>query len=122
MSHVVVVRNRHGRRVADDFAKIPAEFQPVGIVAIVIVNLVAGEEQQVGLDAFQVLDDVRPRNVAAVAGVDGIPVKAATTISACPGFRRIRPSYTADSPCRTRYGTSCVMSQGSTRNGASIPG
>ncbi len=72
MPNVVVVRNRHRRRIADHVAEVAAEFKPIGIVPVVVVDLIAGEEQQVGFDALKILHDIGPRDVAPVAGVDRI--------------------------------------------------
>ena len=72
MADVVVVGDGDRGRVADDLAEVAAELQPVGVVPVVVVDLVAGEEQQVGLDPLEVLDDVGLGDVAAVARIDRV--------------------------------------------------
>ena len=71
----MIVGQTNGRTVFNDLAKITAELQPGGVVLKVVVDLVTGEKQHIGIDPFNVIDDVLPRDVAAVRGIDGIARK-----------------------------------------------
>ena len=73
VTDVVIVGNRDRGRVADDFAEVPAELEPVGQMPVVVVDLIAGEEQQVGIQLLDVLDDVVFRNVSAMRRIDRVP-------------------------------------------------
>ena len=46
------------RTVFDDVTKVASKFQPSRVVSIVVVNLVAREEQHVGVDLFNIVDQV----------------------------------------------------------------
>ena len=41
-------------------------------MTMVVVHLIAGEEQQIGIDPLDILDDVVPRDIAAVLRVDRV--------------------------------------------------
>ena len=58
LADVVVVRDCDGRYVADDFAEIPAELEPVGVMPRVVIDLVSGEKEKIGLKLLDVLDNI----------------------------------------------------------------
>ena len=99
MADVVVVGDRDRGPVADDVAELEAELDPAGGVLGMAVGLVAGEEQQVGVLALEVLDDLGPH---ARVRLELHDMFATTITSLSIGSRRISPSNIARSPCRTR--------------------
>ena len=76
LAHVVVVGNGDRRAVPDDRAEVAAELEPRRVVAGVVVDLVPGEEQQIGVEGLDVVEDVLARDVPAVRGVDRVPGEA----------------------------------------------
>ena len=76
LSDIVIVGDGDGGRVADDVAEVASEPCPGLEVAAVVVDLIAREEQQIGLERLEILDDVILRQVASVLGADGIARKS----------------------------------------------
>ena len=68
LSHVVIVWNGNHRASSEEFTKLQAEFKPAGGVLGMMVGLVAGEEQKIGILELDVFDDARSRTASA-AGV-----------------------------------------------------
>ncbi|OQB36007.1 MAG: hypothetical protein BWY09_02080 [Candidatus Hydrogenedentes bacterium ADurb.Bin179] len=77
VAHVVVVRDGDDRPVAENRVELTAELEPVAQVMFMVIDLVAGEEQQVRVRLLDVFDDVRARDVTAVLLVDGITTEHA---------------------------------------------
>ena len=65
LSNVVVVGDGDHRSVAEDVSELDAPFEPAEGVLGVVVRLVSGKEQQVGVLAFEVVDDAGSRTGAA---------------------------------------------------------
>ncbi len=94
LANIVIVRQTYRGAIFDDVAKIPAELEPGGIVAVVVVDLISRKEEYIRIDSIDVVDDdpgARCRRHG--PGWMELPVKAATTISSLSiGFLRIVPS------------------------------
>ena len=76
LTGVVVVRQAEGGAVFDDLAEVATEFEPGGVVLVVIVNLVSREEEDVDVSLLHVFDDVFAGDVTSVCGLDGISGEA----------------------------------------------
>ncbi|MBA7716406.1 hypothetical protein ES703_125479 [subsurface metagenome] len=76
LTHVVIVRNRYRRYVANRIPKIPPELQPRRIMPVMVVHLVPGEKQKVGLYLLDVLNYVRLWYISAVRRVNRIARKS----------------------------------------------
>ena len=57
LADVMVVGDGDGRTIAQDLAKLATEGEPSGGVVLVIVTLITGEEQQVGILGAEVIND-----------------------------------------------------------------
>ena len=55
---VMVIGQTNGRTVFDDVTKVASKFQPSRVMSIVVVNLIAREEQHVGVDLLNIVDQV----------------------------------------------------------------
>ena len=54
----MVIRDRNGRPVPDDLAKLPAKQQPGCRVLIMVVALITRKKQNVGINGLDVLNDI----------------------------------------------------------------
>ena len=64
LPHVMVIGQTDSRAVFDNVTKVTSKLQPRRVVSIVVVNLVAGKEQHVGVDFFDIVDQVLAGDVA----------------------------------------------------------
>ena len=75
LPHIVVVGNRHRRPVPGQRAKVATEFEPVGEVVVVVIDLIAGKKEQIGIDLFHVFHQICSRNIAPSIGIDRVARK-----------------------------------------------
>ena len=69
LTDIVIVRDRDDGAVSQDLSKLQTEFDPTGSVLAMVIGLITGEEEKVGVLKFQVFDDpwARPLGPARVA-------------------------------------------------------
>ena len=68
----MVIGEANGRTILDDLAKITTKLQPSRKVAMVVVDLITGEKENIGINLFNVIDDILPGNVTSVAGMNRV--------------------------------------------------
>ena len=114
----MIIRQANGGAIFHHLAELSAELQPRGVMLGVVVDLVAGKEEDISVDSLNILDNILTRDIASVARLNGVSRE-----SRDDNFIFVDWIFADDSLVRClRAMEDTVLSQSSTRNGAVHPG